>query len=77
MPTSKINSADVRKLDALLGGDDSRIYGKEAEGYIEDAEAAFPESDFIQSVIDYLDEHGFITEKQADALERIAERNDK
>lgn len=44
----------------------------EVADLLEDAEAAFPDSDFVASVREWYEEKGFITLAQADALERIS-----
>jgi hypothetical protein len=51
------------------------VEGSDAEELPEAAESSFPESDFVGSVWDWFDEHGFVTEKQAEALRRIADRS--
>jgi len=51
----------TREIDELLG----------------EAEESFPDSNFVPSVSDWFDKHGFITDKQESALERIIERGDK
>jgi len=41
---------------------------------LDEARDAFPGSDFVDSVSDWFDAHGFITRQQADALRSIADR---
>ncbi len=38
-----------------------------------EASDAFPDSDFVESVGEWYEEHGFITEAQEDALNNIVE----
>lgn len=52
-----------------------RVEGTEAEDLLVDAERSFPSSDFVASVWDWFDENGFITDAQAEALRKIADRD--
>jgi len=52
----------------------SELTCDQIENLLAEAESAFPESDFVASVTDWFAEHGFITEKQEEALRKIADR---
>ena len=51
------------------------LTGDEIETLLDEAENAFPESDFVASVRSFYEERDFITERQEEALRNIAERN--
>lgn len=51
----------------------SELTPKEIGELLDDAESAYPESDFVSSVRDWFDEHGWITEAQEAALNKVAE----
>jgi len=50
---------------------------REIDELLAETEESFPESDFVTSVSNWFDKHGFITDKQERALERIIERGDE
>ncbi len=52
----------------------SELTENETEDLIRRAEDAYPESDFVASVEEWFLEHGFITEAQEEALNKIADR---
>lgn len=52
----------------------SELTDNEIESMIDEAEDAWPDSDFVASVREWYEEHGFITEAQEGALDRIIER---
>jgi hypothetical protein len=52
----------------------SELTDVETKNLLADAEDAFPDSDFVSSVNEWFDEHGFITESQEEALNRIVDR---
>jgi len=49
----------------------SKLDNEETQDLLQDAEDAFPDSDFVASVQAWFDEHGFITDAQEDALNNI------
>ena len=49
----------------------------EIENLLAEADDAFPDSDFVASVQEWFEEHGFITERQEDALNKIIERGER
>ena len=51
----------------------SELTKQETEALLDEAEDAFPDSDFVQSVRDWFDEHGFITDNQESALNNVIE----
>ena len=55
----------------------SSLTKERTDDLLGEAEESFPDSDFVSSVSDWFDKHGFITDKQESALERIIERGDK
>ena len=48
----------------------------EALDLLDRAEEANPDSRFVESVRDWFEEHGFITERQAETLEAIVDEDD-
>ena len=52
----------------------SELTKQETEALLDEAEDAYPDSDFVQSVRDWFDEHGFITDGQESALNNTIER---
>ena len=51
----------------------SELTPNEVRELLENAEDAFPDSDFVASVSEWFDEHGFITDGQEVALNKIAD----
>ena len=51
----------------------SELTDQEVRDLLQNAEDAFPDSDFVASVSEWFDEHGFITDGQEVALNNIAE----
>lgn len=49
----------------------STLTDAEIDLLIDDAEAEFPTSEYVASVREWHEEHGFITEAQAQALQNI------
>lgn len=52
----------------------SSLTPDQIDDLLNEAEDAFPNSDFVSSVRDWFEEHGFITDRQEDALNNIIER---
>jgi len=52
----------------------SELTKQETEALLDEAEDACPDSDFVQSVREWFDEHGFITDGQESALNNTIER---
>ena len=53
----------------------SELMSDEIETLLDEAEDACPDSDFVQSVRDWFDEKGFITDGQESALINVIEEN--
>ena len=53
----------------------SELEQHEIEALLDEAEDAWPDSDFVASVRDWFEEHEFITENQESALNNIAEKS--
>lgn len=51
----------------------SELTAKETKSLLQSAEDAFPDSDFVFSVWEWFEDHGFITEAQEEALNNIVE----
>ena len=51
----------------------SELTDQEVRDLLQNAEDAFPDSDFVASVSEWFDEHGFITDGQEAALNKIAD----
>jgi hypothetical protein len=56
---------------ATFGIPRGAIAGAEAETLLQEAEEAFPSSEFVASLWDWFDEKGFLTEAQAEGLRGI------
>ena len=53
----------------------SELTKDEIENLLAEADDAFPESDFVPSVQEWYEEHGFITENQESALNNIINKS--
>jgi hypothetical protein len=51
----------------------SELTPAQIEDLLQRAEDEYPDSDFVASVTEWFEEHGFITEAQEEALENIAD----
>ena len=51
----------------------STLTDAQIEALLDDAEAEFPTSEFVASVREWFEEHGFITDAQERSLQKIAE----
>ena len=52
----------------------SELTNDEIGALLDDAESAFPDSEFVTSVRDWFDDKGFITDKQEAALENVIDK---
>ena len=52
----------------------SELTPDEVEALLDNAEDVFPDSDFVSSVRDWFDEHGWITDGQETGLNNTIER---
>ena len=52
----------------------SELTDRETDSLLAEADEAYPDSDFVSSVQEWYEEHGFITEAQEDALNNIINR---
>ena len=50
----------------------SMLTDAQVEALLDDAEAEFPTSTFVESVREWFEEHGFITDAQEQAIQKIA-----
>ena len=53
----------------------SELTNDEIGALLDDAESAFPDSEFVTSVRDWFDDKGFITDKQESALENVIDKS--
>ena len=51
----------------------SELTARETEELLDDAESAFPDSDFVSSVRGWFDDHGWITDAQEAALNKVVD----
>ena len=52
----------------------SELTSGQTESLISEAEDAFPDSDFVSSVSEWFEEHGFITDNQEAALNNVIDK---